>query len=639
MPKLNFTQDEINSYFRGSCSILKQEAVCIADDMAVHADGCFPVRLVKERRPNEPEEVLKYREKIWEPITKPKVSQVLSSLQKIRRSSEWAIKYDDLAQFSRITEEEDLESYCEENFPMDFKSVTNWVFSILLRKQLIDPNAVILVLPLEQIVDQTAYRQPFPEIYDSCQQIDYREGDYAVLINPTGCTYHDEKGSYPGQSFYIITTQMMWKYDQASKEMDFQMAEEYNHGLGFLPVFKLKGTLIKQRDRQFLYESRIAAMLPELNEAVREYSDLQAAKVNHIYPERWEYTNNECRDCKGSGLRPNPYWSETCNCDHEISCNKCDGRGYIVAGPYSKMVIKPTDAMSPGTAIPSPPAGYIQKDVEVVKVQQDGVDAHLYKALTAINFQFLDDAPLNQSGVAKEVDKDELNNTVHGIAEDLIATMDKIYRCIAYYRYKDLYSADDIEDMLPDIAVPQAYDLLSTQNLGQELQDSKKNNVNPIIINALEIDYASRRFNDQEIRDMVALALELDPLPNIAEADKVIMLTNDGITQVTYVMSCNIVAFIQRAIDEDDSFPQQDLAEQKAMIQKYAQEQIDANNKGKALVKNMFMENGGNGLNNNNGNVQPNNQDNPGGSGPVQQTDSGNPGANGEPAAGSAPAA
>src|SRR5690606_3091586 len=126
----------------------------------------------------------------------------------------------------------------------------------------------------------------------------------------------------------------------------FALTDQRAHGLSVLPAFPLKGVLIDQADNRYLYESRIAGMIPELNEAIRENSDLQAAKVLHIYPERWEYTQNDCTTCKGTGQRPNPRWHEGCDTSIplQIPCdNKGCHNGYIVSGPYSKIMIRPNN--------------------------------------------------------------------------------------------------------------------------------------------------------------------------------------------------------------------------------------------------------------------------------------------------------
>lgn len=578
--KITFSQEEIEGYFKDRKEAkhhFYDAAVNIAKKMAVHADGVFPGDLLKERRPNEPKEVLEYREKIWVPKTKPTFSKVYSELQKIRRSSDWSIKYENQDQFTLITDEQNLETYCEKNFPY-FDSITNWVFSLMLRKELIDPNAVVVVMPIEWEVEETDLLQPFPVIFDSAKVIDFKSNDYVVLNNPEGAIYYVRGVPTLGKSIYVITTLEVLRYDQINAKGEFQLVVQVPHELGVLPAFSLRGILIDQAAQRFLYESRLAGMIPDLDEAVREYSDLQAAKVLHIYPERWEATNTECKACIGTGRRPNPSWTEACGCDKEIECNKCDGHGYTVAGPYSKIRVKMPTALEPGTNFPTPPAGYVEKDVEIVRIQDEGVRQHVYDALSAINFEFLAEVPLSQSGKAKEVDMDALNNTVHSIAEDIVWCMDNLYKLIAYWRYKGVYAIEKINDMLPSIGVPEKFNILTSAQTMEELTSSKNNKANSVIISALEIDYASKRFNnDPEVRDMVTIILKLDPLSNISEDEKMSRLSNKGITQIDYVISSNIQQFVQRAINENKKFPKLKLEEQQAVLKKYAQEIISQN--------------------------------------------------------------
>lgn len=574
MPKIQFTQTEIDEIVKEKLFhsfYLKSKE--IADKMRVHADGLYPAKLIGERRPNEPEVVMKYRKEIFTAKTKPTFSKIFSSLKKIRRSSDWSIRYE--GEFTRIADGQTLEDYCEHNYP-GFTSLTNWVFTLMIRKYLIDPNAVVYVAPMATQIEETDFLQPIAQIYDSEHVIDFVENDYAVLLNPTGAVYYSGNKPVRGKRYTICTTKQILIYDQVNGRLQFQLKEVYDHGLGILPAFKLKGTIIDQVDNNFLYESSIAGVIPELDEAIREYSDLQAAKVLHIYPERWEISQHECTYCKGTRQRPNPlYTGPDCGCASSIDCDKCNN-GYIVSGPYSKILVKPAGLGEQN--IPTPPAGYVEKDVEIVKLMEQGIDAHIYNALAAINFQFLDQTPLNESGKAKEVDKDELNNTVHGIAEDIVSAMDNIYKIIAYYRYKSIYAFDDIDDMLPKIAVPEKFDLLSSNLAQDELKTAKDSKSNPVIISALETSYASTRFNnDPEVRDRLMLILKLDPLPNISEDDKMSRLSNKGITLESYVISSNIQAFVQRAIEENNDFDDMELKNQQEIMLKYADEIIEGN--------------------------------------------------------------
>lgn len=590
MPKLQFTKDELKGYFKEKVTHHFYKETCdYADRLKVHSDGKFPGDLIRGRRPNEPLEVLAYREAIFVPKTKPTFGKVVSSLSKIRRSSDWSIDYpEEVNRFSKIVEEETLQSYCDERFPF-FTSVTNWVFSVLLKKYLEDPNALVFTFPREINIEENKYLQPFPVIFDSCHVLEYVQEDYAVLINPLGSTYYVRSKQEKGDSYYIVTTERIQKYDQINSKGDIAIVLDYEHQLGFLPAFRIGAIVAKAEGNNYLHESRIAAMLPELDEALREYSDLQAAKVLHIYPERWEFTQNECSTCKGTGRRRNPRWFEGCAEDVaiEIDCdNKNCHNGYVVAGPYSKIMVRPTNAIEGQNTIPTPPAGYVEKDVEIVKIQDEGVEKHIVSALAAINFEFLAQNPLNQSGTAKEVDKDELNNTVHSIAEDLVRVMDNIYKIIAITRYKELYSVDDIiQFMLPRITVPEKYDILSAAHLEQEITTAKTNKVNPVILNALEIEYASKKFNTEpEVGDELMLILKLDPLPNISEDEKMSRLSNKGITQETYVISSNIHEFVQQALDENPEFMDLPLKEQKAKMREYAQAQIEAQDEAKKIV-------------------------------------------------------
>lgn len=582
MPKLIFTQEEIDSFVKEKePHEFYKDTVDIAEMMCVHADGgknpdgTVTARLSKllyERRPNEPLEVMEYRKKRFIPKTKPVFSKIFSSLQKIRRSSDWSIRYE--GEFSRIAEGETLEEYCEENYP-GFTSLTNWVFTLMLRKYLIDPNAVVYVAPITTDVPENEYLQPIAQIFDSRNVIKFIPDDYAVLLNPIGATYYSSGKPVKGKSIIICTTMQILRYDQVDGRGKILLASEYNHNLGYLPAVKLKGVLIEQIGNNYLYESRIAGIIPELDEAITEYSDLQAAKVLHIYPERWEFTQNECTSCKGTNKRRNPaFTGPDCGCPAEIACDKCVN-GYVVAGPYSKILVRPVaNAALEGIAqIPTPPAGYVEKDIAIVKVMEESVDAHIHNALAAINFEFLDKAPLAQSGVAKAFDSDEMSNTAHSIGEDIVAAMDNIYWLIALWRYKALYSVEDIMDMVPTVAVPEKFDILSASHTQEEIKNAKESKTNPVIVSALEIDYATRRFNaEPEVRDRVQLILKLDPLPNISEDDKMSRLSNKGITLESYVISSNIQAFVQRAIEEDEGFVDKDLTEQQEVMQKYAEE-------------------------------------------------------------------
>ena len=565
------------------------DAVLKADAMATHADGQFPWKLLRERRPNEPDEVVIYRQQIWKPKTKPTFNKVMSSLQKIRRSADWMIKYpdDSQEQFTRINEEETLQQYCEFNLPY-FTSVTNWVFSLMLRKYLIDPNAIVFVTPIDESLADNEFIKPYPVIVDSINVLDYVEDSHAVLFERWGATYYVRNQATQGKRMIVVTTDSVTYYDQIDNQGNYSITT-YSHNLGLLPCFKLGGTLVNQTSNYFLFESRIAGMIPELDEAVREYSDLQAAKVLHIFPERWEYANIECASCNGRGLTVNPDYTNDCNCPAEVTCNACGGSGYPATGPYAKKIVKaPNTALGETGGVPIPPAGFIEKDVTIIKLAEESVEKHLADALAAINFEFLVNVPLSTTGISKQYDRNESNNTSHAVAEDLVAGMDKIYKIIARYRYGFLYNDDFdlIDQMLPTIPVPENYDLYSIADAQAELNSAKTANTNPLIVTAMEVDFANKRFSaDPAVKDRLNLIFQLDPLPNISEDNKMSRLSNKGITQEAYVISSNIQQFVQQAIEDDPDFAAKPIKEQQATMKAMAKLVTDANSAQAKVIK------------------------------------------------------
>lgn len=110
----------------------------------------------------------------------------------------------------------------------------------------------------------------------------------------------------------------------------------------------------------------------------------------------------------------------------------------------------------------------------------------------------------------------------------------------------------------------------------EEVGKAKNAKLNATIVNAMEIEFTSKRFiNEPQVKDMLELILRLDPLPNVTEDEKMSMLSNKGITLVNYIISSNIHSFVQRALEEDDDFATLELQDQVKVLRGYAQEQID----------------------------------------------------------------
>jgi len=532
--------------------------------------------LIHNRRPSETAEIWEYRKTIFECITKEVTSSVLRSLTKIKRSSDWSIKYDKEKAVASIADDETLEQYCEYKFPLHYKSVTNWAFSILLKNLLIDPNAVCLVMPLNPNDKANEYLKPYPIIFNSNQVFEYKYDEYAVLLSV-------EKTEDGGNIFLVVTEDDIQKWEQKGNTADYENTDTYIHGLGEMPCFRLPGVFKKAYSSDYCNESHISPMLPSLNEAVREYSDLQAEVVMHVFSEKWEMASQKCEECFDPTLGFSS--GKIGKGKKAVTCQKCNGTGLMGAAPYKKTVlaIPKLDQQ----AIPIPPAGYIQKQIDIVKVQDERVAQHKYNALATVNMQFLADSPLNQSGKAKEVDKDELNNFIYAISEDIVKAMDQIYFFINEYRYKEIVPNEKSRrEQLPIIPVPEKFDLLSSSYLIEEIKGSRDAGANEVTLMAFEIDFCSKKFyNQPEVKNELTLVFKLDPLPAKSEDEKLAVKQGSGCTELDYIISCNIVPFVRKAMDEDNEFFNKQFAEQRKKMEEYGQEKLNDNSlKQKAML-------------------------------------------------------
>ncbi len=548
--------------------------------LRTHANGEYPHRLIEERRPHESDYVHAYRKRIYEPITKETVSQVIQSLGKIRRSSDWSIKYDATAIPPVIRTGETPEDYCERNFPY-YNSITNWTFSVLLKTYLVDPNALILVTPLYNTTNAQEYLKPYPFLFNSDQVLEYLEGRFAIVCARDKYRYYDGKTEGEGDKWYVVTSTDIITYAVINKDHDIAEIDRYTHNLGYLPVIKLRAVFLESDGEHSICESRIAAMLPRLDEAVREYSDQQAAVVNHLFPERWEIAAQPCDACMNDkGISTGFVQVEVGKAKRmkHIACTKCSGTGVTTAtGPYKKFVVRSAQQNLGEQPVPIPPFGYVTRDTNVIEVVDKRIELHQYKALCAVNMQFLMQAPLNQSGIAKEVDRDELNNFVYGVAEDLVNTMDQLYRIIIDYRYS-LIVPNGLQRgrLLPQIAVPEKFDILSSTYLVDEIAKVKDARLSAIITTAYEIDFTNKKFNTSpEVRDELRAVFLLDPLPGATDEEKNLRKQAGGITSIDYIISCNIVQFIRRAVYENQKeFYGWDFKRQRALLEVYAGEVV-----------------------------------------------------------------
>ena len=557
------------------------EAVDIEDHLSFHVDGYNPDKLdsqhhrfmqhlgiadenpyfsilIDQRRPGETAVVQKHRRVIYASITREPCFKVLSSLNKILRSEDWKVDYSHSEKIRQ--ENESLEDYCEKNYP-NFGSVTNWLYTYGLKKILSDPNGMIVVLPLDYTVEANEFLKPFAH-YVSSRDIYYYEPDKVIVYKSNHVTeVKTKEGVRLAPVYMIVSTEGIWEVVQREDKYDITEVAYYNNKL---PVISNGGVINKIINNIPIYNSFIAPMLPRLDEAAREYSDLQAEVLLHIHSTLAVVQGDNCQLCGGTG--------KVIKDGKPVACGDCKGRGALKQDPYDQIVVRIRDADK--QQIPFPPAQYITKSTDIVKIQEERIENHLYKALSSLNMEFLAQTPLNQSGVAKEIDKEELNNFVYSIAFHLVKNvMNPIYKCISEYRYNLLI--DDTTKLLPLIQVPEHFDLLTENSLIEQLKLAKDASVDPTIIKEMQIDYINKKFRDMpDTRDQLIASIDVNPFPTSTAEEIIDMELNRDITKKDAVLAIYSNYFVEKAVNYDKEFLKKDFNEQVKIIDKMADAKI-----------------------------------------------------------------
>ena len=529
-------------------------------------------RLIAERRPGESDKVLTHRKKIYASITKEPTGKVINSLNKIVRSDDWKIDYSDSETISQ--EWENLEDYCEKNFP-GFGSVTNWVYTFGLKKILSDPNGFIVVLPLEfpldedgnTIVEANEFLKPFTNyvssedvlFYEPKVMIAYKSNQVKELVNEKGTTT-----TVP--IFRIVSTEGVWEAWQANEKKDFTLVQRMTYDME-LPVVVNGGLIDRFVNNILLYQAFLNPMLPRLDEGAREYSDMQAEVLLHIHSTLAVIQGTDCAQCKGTG--------KVLKTGKPVTCGDCKGRGAMPVDPYDQIVVRVRDADK--QQIPFPPAQYITKSTDIVKIQNERIDAHIFKALSSINMEFLAETPLNQSGKAKEVDKEELNNFVFSVAFHLVKNvMNPVYRIMSDFRYAVIIKDQAKRNkLLPLIQVPEHFDLLTENALIEQIGKAQDAKVDATIIQEMQIDYVNKKFRDApKTRNQLIVSLAMNPFPTSSAEEIIEMEMNRDITKHDAVQSIYATYFVEKQVETDDKFLSKTFEEQLKIIQGMTNDKI-----------------------------------------------------------------
>lgn len=579
------TPDVINKYLTEPIHQPRHEfynrSVEIHEMLEAHSKGKYPAKVIEVVRPNETAEQKAYRKEVFTPITKTYFSKVVTTIGKISRAEDWGVDWPKEAGAMKI---DSLQGYTEKDFPY-FDSLINWFFTVQLREMCDDPNGVVAVFPLAKVdpKNDTELYRPFTYWFSSERVIDYKEGSLAVLLS-------DEKSIVKqgdidvkeGAIYYMFDADSWTKATQIGQKNEFQF--EYQiapHNIGHLPCFKIGGIIEEFQCGEMLYDSFVGDCIPYWNEALRRYSDLQVQMALHVHSEKWEIADTPCKVCNETGTVTTMKGAT----HHKTACGTCGGSGSITKrGPFNVKAIKPSQktGISESLAMPIPPMGYILKPIEDTRFINEIKRENILEGLAAINLEFLMNEPEVNSGIAKTLDRQEMNVYFYNIAYHIVNNILRpSYYLIAKWRYGMQMSDDQIVKGLPSITVPTKFDLINAEIIAQRIALANEANLNPALKTGMEIEYAKAEFGeDCEEAKVLRTIYDMDPLPNLTVDEKMTVLSNGGCSKEEYILSSKLNYFINKAVSQFDGFLDLRYQEKEKILMGYVKDAIKKSSAG-----------------------------------------------------------
>ena len=522
-----------------------------AEDMGIHVEGDKPTKLLNINRPNEQPEIKEYRLETYQPVTQSLSEKVVNTVNKVFNPRLWSIDFEEQS----LVGDDTLAKYLTEDYPF-YRSLMNFITETFTVKDFSDPNAAIVVMPQSFDIEETELFEPVATVYDSISLVDFVDEEYYTFNF--------------GDTIKIFTTNEILIYTRAKKSADkWDLTFEYAHDFGFVPVFRLGG-IIKGKLEPFYYESWIRGVLPHWNQVVQLTSDLQAAYVNHLYMDKWEFET----ECQADGCNSGFIKTEVLNGKDTVitegKCSTCMGSGKVSKNPYSIYSVN-RDAISDNIN-PIPPAGYIDKPIDVVDKVEQRIEKEEKRGLASINMEIVQMVGNDQSGTAKTVDREDLNAFLSRYSRHVFEyVLPNLIFNIAAWRYGE---TSKIEEIVPSITQPKDFNVISLDRLTAEYKDASNANVSANYLQHIEGEIVQSKFaNNEDGRKKNETIIKLQPFPG-KSVDQLLTLQNLGQPEWKIYKSIAIIELVDMAVEEKSDFLDLDLKDKRDIIDQMAKDAI-----------------------------------------------------------------
>jgi hypothetical protein len=538
-------------------------------DILVHSDrGDFPEDLFREKSPNMSQQEQDYLEANYKNITLPVFEDFVNSIARAFSDGNWSLEYnEDKATYKEAT----FKEYINDNL-----SLTQYIKEILLPQKLKDANGAIAVLPKKfdtkeieedgEIVlvlnDQVLF-EPIPKYYTVEQVVHITEELIVCESNERSLVDfgNNKEKQAIGKIYDCFTATNYYRIEQVGKYVDweFETVINWEHDLGYLPAFRLKGKPILINGAEH-YQSPFLVAVDSLDLALINENNKQTSLQQTMYPQRvtignaCDFKNDDGYTCFNGKIK----YNNDDGVEYTSDCPSCGGTGLEARPSRMGTVLVNPDSASLGqdTVKPSEAIHFAQPATEPLVFTGKDVASKIQNARNVLK---LNSAEVYKGrDVTAEEKRQDLDATYAFIKPNSDQTFE-LFNDILYTVGKMRYGNDFNEYKLTkaiNFDIRSKEDYTNEIKLAQEVGD-------PILIAKAMRDYLSYIFHTDENQRRLLDAIELaDRLFGSTPDNIKSGLANGSIEVWEKILHESITYFVKVAKAEDEKFLEKDPKEQ-----------------------------------------------------------------------------
>jgi len=551
-PKNDYRNAQWGELYKKSCEHYSE--------IEVHACGVFPERLIGSNFPNETDIEKNYRRVSFQPTTKPYWKKAIKRLNRIWAEQNYSIDW---------TNDKALEYFTKET-PL-YQNTVSYFRSMVTQVKINDPNALLVLdfeLPVKQssegdyVIDDSKEISPYPTIFKSCDVLKYEEGDFALLMSEekSEVEYANRKEK-SGYVLYLYDENSIYRIVQVGKKVEwkFEASLYYEHGLDYVPAWKLKGTPDDVIDGVLYYESFFSGALPHLNEAVIIHSTNKGVRNKVSYPTRVYYEQKcNAEGCSNGKVFANDKWD---------NCSKCNGTGSVRFSPFTDYVHEmpsATNAAGQGE-VAFPGFTYVSPDGAIIKDNEEVIDKYMSIAFAFINFEGTPDgakAGLGEDATATKtkIDREEQFVSMLDISNDIFDLLEKYLDAAYEVRYG--------QESPIKITPPKNFELTSTGEMTAELSEAKKNGIPSVVLSEFTLEYVKKKFPlNSNVARIAEIAQYCDSLFTLDDQTIQMIQTGGNVSKWEVILHYNFDQFMYQIMGENKGWAEMGLSKVSELLQ------------------------------------------------------------------------